>query len=743
MLYLKDKMVLREMKGGNKVKSRYIIRAFAIIALLLCFSPLARATTWYVDGTNGYDSDTDVYGTAAGDSAWKTIVYAVTNRSGAAGDFLDSTGDSVIAGDIISVAAGTYEETGIIYVDTAIHIQGASAATVLVSVGWCSTEQFMDTDCVFLFTDNAFATGTAKPKLSGMTISGRVDANDTTCADSALIIVEDGADGVEIDNCILDCSGDTTLIALFLPETDTFTFTNNTVYLDSGDTCLDFHVTSDSPHYIMGTIWEEGGDNEMADTDYCADTIIVTDNTFYASSDTNLIMLLGACNYVTIEDNTISKGGIQLNVSGNPIGENYFRFIDNTMGDSQTSGITFDMTALLIQENPRDYGTADISDSGLLNLTVTGNNFYNYDTGICFASTLENLDIQDTHVLIMFNNFANADAAGADSQCCDTAIVEQIVSDSFMYVTHNYYGTSDTPVGRGTDVYTGVELVAKTSVDSGAALDMIAGDHSDTGLRFDPWSGSKIGDAAVAIITADTDTYVPDGVSGIVLDIDIAAGASVQVVVTEYAAAPKPGFVTSWTTSEAYRDVFFTEQDVVNLDHLEVKFAIPNGVQIDPDTPIYHWRVANNDWSGCDSTYSSGGYAVACLGYNADGTQTIPDTGLLSGLIFGCKGSLIPGAAAAADDDDDDDEGSSALFKCFIATACYGTPTAREVKTLCKFRDEYLLANSVGRVLVGTYYTVSPPVAEFISRHPAWQKAVRMQLKPLVWLSEKLVSDKE
>jgi len=46
-------------------------------------------------------------------------------------------------------------------------------------------------------------------------------------------------------------------------------------------------------------------------------------------------------------------------------------------------------------------------------------------------------------------------------------------------------------------------------------------------------------------------------------------------------------------------------------------------------------------------------------------------------------------------------------------------------------------------VLVKTYYTVSPPVAEFISYHPAWQKVVRMELKPLVWLSERLVGDKE
>jgi hypothetical protein len=72
---------------------------------------------------------------------------------------------------------------------------------------------------------------------------------------------------------------------------------------------------------------------------------------------------------------------------------------------------------------------------------------------------------------------------------------------------------------------------------------------------------------------------------------------------------------------------------------------------------------------------------------------------------------------------------------CFIATAAYGTPMAEEVEVLREFRDTYLLTNPVGKALVELYYRVSPPMAEFITEHPALKPIVRGGLMPAMVMS--------
>ncbi len=74
-------------------------------------------------------------------------------------------------------------------------------------------------------------------------------------------------------------------------------------------------------------------------------------------------------------------------------------------------------------------------------------------------------------------------------------------------------------------------------------------------------------------------------------------------------------------------------------------------------------------------------------------------------------------------------------FRCFIATAAYGTPMSDRIEVLRDFRDEYLMKNPATRVLVRAYYHCSPPVARFISRHD-WLRAVsRWILTPIIWLA--------
>ncbi|MCD6568170.1 MAG: hypothetical protein J7K94_05515 [Dehalococcoidia bacterium] len=71
------------------------------------------------------------------------------------------------------------------------------------------------------------------------------------------------------------------------------------------------------------------------------------------------------------------------------------------------------------------------------------------------------------------------------------------------------------------------------------------------------------------------------------------------------------------------------------------------------------------------------------------------------------------------------DKTFTTLSPCFIATAAYGTPTAEEIDILREFRDDVLLPSRTGAAFVAFYYSVSPPVADFISRHEILRAVVR------------------
>jgi len=66
------------------------------------------------------------------------------------------------------------------------------------------------------------------------------------------------------------------------------------------------------------------------------------------------------------------------------------------------------------------------------------------------------------------------------------------------------------------------------------------------------------------------------------------------------------------------------------------------------------------------------------------------------------------------------------FWECFIATAAYGTDTAKEIDILREFRDAVLLPSSLGAEFVSLYYKISPPIADFISQHEVLRTAVRV-----------------
>ena len=69
---------------------------------------------------------------------------------------------------------------------------------------------------------------------------------------------------------------------------------------------------------------------------------------------------------------------------------------------------------------------------------------------------------------------------------------------------------------------------------------------------------------------------------------------------------------------------------------------------------------------------------------------------------------------------------------CFVATAVYEGEDSIEVRFLRAFRDELMVKNKFGRLLIMLYYKVGPYAAWFIERTPLVKNIVKRILERLV-----------
>lgn len=73
---------------------------------------------------------------------------------------------------------------------------------------------------------------------------------------------------------------------------------------------------------------------------------------------------------------------------------------------------------------------------------------------------------------------------------------------------------------------------------------------------------------------------------------------------------------------------------------------------------------------------------------------------------------------------------------CFIATAAWGSPLHPKVALLRAFRDKHLLTNLPGKLFVKAYYTISPPIADYIRKHETLRVLTRAALTPIILVVE-------
>jgi len=127
----------------------------------------------------------------------------------------------------------------------------------------------------------------------------------------------------------------------------------------------------------------------------------------------------------------------------------------------------------------------------------------------------------------------------------------------------------------------------------------------------------------------------------------------------------------------------------------------------------------------------------AHITYHDDGqsiTLEVQDGGY--GDSDGAANGIIvdPGGISSGDSFLSTSLGSN-VMGCFIATAAFGSEFEEHVQLLRRFRDLYLLPNTIGRAFVNVYYRHSPPMADFIAKHDTLRTIVRWGLAPLIAVS--------
>jgi len=224
--------------------------------------------------------------------------------------------------------------------------------------------------------------------------------------------------------------------------------------------------------------------------------------------------------------------------------------------------------------------------------------------------------------------------------------------------------------------------------------------EAEQDYRFVEWTGDV---GTIADVYAAETTITMKGDYSITANFERIPPSKVYPTVTTQAA-------TKITTSSTTLEMSYTAGD---FSPVKVRFAYKKST---------------------DSTWSY----TAWVSKRADGTHAEVLTGLDFNTAYDFKsqlkydGTVVGGTSLQFTTDTPSPSGSGG---CFIATAAYGTPTAKQIDLLREFRDVVLLQSTVGSQFVALYYQVSPPIADFIAGNSFLSTLVReLLVDPIVWV---------
>ena len=233
------------------------------------------------------------------------------------------------------------------------------------------------------------------------------------------------------------------------------------------------------------------------------------------------------------------------------------------------------------------------------------------------------------------------------------------------------------------------------------------GDDVSDNVDFEPWLETEVVSETVTDDTVDATDEA---------DTEVVVSGTATVVVYQYDENPGGDAPSDFNALGKYIDVCVP--DIDDVTEIEIRLYYTDDdlddADVDDESLLQLLWWDGDEWKECSD---SGVHTASTKGYSGYmwakiREDTTPSLDYLQGGEFAAH------------------EGPNPLPQqgCFIATAAYGTDTARELDILREFRDEVLLPNSLGSEFVSLYYKTSPPLADFISQHEVLRTAVRVGL---------------